>query len=118
MAGGSNPEAVFGAKRNARVDPNRDYAGGGLAMAYLYEAKLEATACYLCGTPFAFVAIEQRRRDGKPFVCPNGHSQVFADTLVDNLRKIAHDEMGRRRRAEDDLAAAVRQLKRLKRKKR
>ncbi|KKK71753.1 hypothetical protein LCGC14_2910770, partial [marine sediment metagenome] len=32
VAGGSNPEAVFGAKRNARVDPNRDFAGGGVVM--------------------------------------------------------------------------------------
>ena len=87
-------------------------------MAYLYEAKLEATYCYLCGTPFAFVAVNERRKDGKPFFCPNGHSQVFGDTVVDKLREIAHEEMARRRRAEEGLASAVRQLKRLKRKKR
>ena len=85
---------------------------------WIYESKLGATDCYLCGTAFAFVALEQRRKDGKQFFCPNGHSQVFGDTIVDNLRKIAHEEMGRRRRAEDDLATAVRELKRLKRKKR
>ena len=85
-------------------------------MAYLYESMLAATGCYLCGTPFAFVALEQRRKDGKQFFCPNGHSQVFGDTVVDKLREIAHEEMGRRRRAEEERDAAVRKLKRVKRK--
>ena len=85
---------------------------------WIYESKLGAMDCYLCGTPFAFVALEQRRKDGKQFFCPNGHSQVFGGTLVDKLREMARKEMGRRQLAEDDLATVVRQLKRLKGKER
>ena len=87
-------------------------------MAYLYESRMEATDCCVCGTPFAFPALQARRRDGAYFHCPNGHSQRFTETLDVKLRRELNEANDARYKAEDERDRLLRKLKRLKRKKR
>jgi len=57
-----------------------------LAQEYQFP-ELERTTCYQCGVEFASPALEQRRRDGKSFWCPNGHCQCWTETESSRLRK-------------------------------
>lgn len=43
---------------------------------------IELTCC-VCGTVFTMAdsIYHQRKRDGKVFFCPNGHSQIFTNSL-------------------------------------
>ena len=51
--------------------------------------KFTAFDCANCGVPFAVTEDfeERRRKDGKGFYCPNGHSNVFGETEADKVRK-------------------------------
>lgn len=55
-------------------------------------SKVETLYTYNCsscglfyGVPESY--IDERRKDGKIFYCPNGHSQQFAETVEQRLRK-------------------------------
>lgn len=47
---------------------------------------VELTCC-VCGTVFTVSdsIYHQRKRDGKEFFCPNGHSQIFTNSLASQI---------------------------------
>lgn len=50
---------------------------------------LETLECGNCGTLFAVPEgfLDERRKTGATFYCPNGHGRVFRETNEDRLRK-------------------------------
>jgi hypothetical protein len=57
---------------------------------------LERTFCVNCDITFAVPAdwLNQRRRDGRTFYCPNGHNLSYTESDADRLRKrVAHLEV-------------------------
>jgi hypothetical protein len=68
-------------------------------------------SCYACGVQFGIPAAlnDTHRRDKQTFYCPNGHGQVYADTLADTVRRLQKDlgeALTARDRAEREKAAA------------
>lgn len=56
--------------------------------------------CPNCGVKFSSSVIDSRRKDGKPFYCPNGHAQSFA-AVVAKEREAAAAEA---QRVQDEVA--------------
>lgn len=56
-------------------------------MATITE-EIESFHCGQCGVPFGLstVLAAQRRMDGHPFWCPNGHGVSFSDSPGEKLR--------------------------------
>jgi hypothetical protein len=79
---------------------------------YRADSALEVTVC-TCGVLFALPAkmLEERRRDGKRFYCPHGHSLVFRETEEEKLRRQlewAREDAGRAAAARDQAEAHLR----------
>lgn len=79
--------------------------------------------CSVCGITYGLDEdyIDRRRRDGKSFHCPNGHSQCFTETeamrLAKKLKKVEEDVDWYRTRngaVEDQLQATERSRRALK----
>ncbi len=53
------------------------------------SVKLDSTECCVCGVAFAIPAqlMKKRQEDGEIFYCPNGHSQVFCETVRSELKR-------------------------------
>lgn len=58
--------------------------------------------CASCGVAFAMESthLQQRRDDGQPFFCPNGHQLSFRETKARRLEKELAEERRRREAAE------------------
>jgi uncharacterized Zn finger protein (UPF0148 family) len=78
---------------------------------------LSVRSCPACGVEYALPEqlVEQRRRDGGDWYCPNGHSLVFKETAEQKLRRELETARQQRDRARaratatsDQLAAAER----------
>lgn len=69
---------------------------------------LDYTDCAECGVSFASSVVSKRRKDGKGFYCPNGHSLVFNQTKTEaeKLRAQLEQEKFRREQAEQDATVA------------
>ena len=67
----------------------------------------EGTECCACGIEFSVPGpwLAARRRDGKSFFCPNGHSLSFGASEADRLRT----ELSRAKQEQERLAQAARQ---------
>lgn len=72
---------------------------------YGTQTTIEVQACVSCsilwGAPEAF--FDNRRKDGKSFYCPNGHSLSYHETETDRQRNRA-DALDRRLRSAQDTA--------------
>lgn len=51
--------------------------------------EITTTLCYKCGVAFAMPTIvyNTHLRDGSEFYCPNGHGQVFTETVEQRYNK-------------------------------
>lgn len=58
-------------------------------MSISLATDFEITDCANCGIEFGVLAsyIERRRKDGRSFHCPNGHSLSFGKSEADKLRE-------------------------------
>lgn len=90
-----------------------------MGAALQFTHTLETMTCVDCGMQFAAPAgyETERRKDGRPFYCPNGHSMSFKETEADRLRKqlAARDreiefQKNQRRYADDERQRVQRQL--------
>ena len=52
-------------------------------------SEMSTEVCAACGIEFSMPAhfVNTRRKDGKSFYCPNGHSQHYAESEADKLRR-------------------------------
>lgn len=71
-------------------------------------ASSDYVGCANCGVQFASSVVSLRRKDGKGFYCPNGHSLVFDQGMseVEKLRIQIEQEKKRRASAEEDARTA------------
>lgn len=67
-------------------------------------------SCGECGVAFALTQAfeDARRRDGKNFYCPNGHSRVYRETELDRVKKTLERERQMREAADSRAAKAER----------
>jgi hypothetical protein len=58
-------------------------------IVYQIGLELETTDCAACGVLFAVDTefLTRRRKDGKSFYCPNGHSLSYGKSEADKLRE-------------------------------
>jgi hypothetical protein len=73
------------------------------------SAKLSTETCCSCFIQFAMPEELQtkRRNDGGSFYCPNGHSQHYTKTRVQELEEQLNRERAAKERAENEKRAAV-----------
>lgn len=60
-----------------------------------FTVDLEQIDCCNCGVVFALpvTILNERRKRGGNFHCPNGHSMVFTETEMDRLKKRLNDAL-------------------------
>lgn len=81
-----------------------------MSVVYTPSEVLVAHRCGECGVWFGLTEfmLDKRRKDGKSFYCPNGHSRAFRETEAMRLQRQLDDERQRRRAAQDLLHAEER----------
>jgi hypothetical protein len=80
-----------------------------------HRVDLFTSTCITCGVIYG-IPVEldnQRRRDKKSIYCPNGHPQVYSQSIEDRLRKELEEERSKLAGAQFELMAAEKKVKRL-----
>lgn len=78
-------------------------------MSITLATEFEVIDCANCGMEFGVLAsyIERRRKDGRSFNCPNGHSLSFGKSEADKLR----EQLEAKQRRLDSAEARITHLK-------
>lgn len=73
-----------------------------MSLAITYSTTLVPETCFKCGIAFGMPRDFQQfcKRDKTTFYCPNGHGQVYARTIEQDLRRDLEDAQRRAASAE------------------
>ena len=76
-------------------------------MGALLKIELEAewVTCCSCGVQFASPIFEYRRKDGKEFYCPNGHSLSWNASIKRETEKLREQLAARERQLTEERSA-------------
>lgn len=77
------------------------------------DVTLEITTCASCGVSFALPVhmLNERRRTGKDFYCPNGHGLSYRQTTEEKMRVQLDAARARARHEADQREAAERSVR-------